>query len=51
MGKKKKPKCDLSIKVFGNELAVLDCRDLRSQAKNHYLNLAELVVKLLKVGE
>ncbi|XP_033023614.1 uncharacterized protein LOC117057008 [Lacerta agilis] len=51
MGKKKKPKCSLSIKVFGNELAVLDCGDLRSQAKLCYLNLAELVVKLLKGQE
>ncbi|XP_053220423.1 uncharacterized protein LOC128401423 isoform X1 [Podarcis raffonei] len=51
MGKKKKPKCSLSIKVFGNELAVLDCVDLRSQAKLYYLNLAELVVKLLKGQE
>ncbi|CAI5792169.1 XP_028562168.1LOW QUALITY PROTEIN: uncharacterized protein LOC114584447 [Podarcis lilfordi] len=51
MGKKKKPKCSLSIKVFGNELAVLDCGDLRSQAKLYYLNLVELVVKLLKGQE
>ncbi|XP_078237685.1 uncharacterized protein LOC144584728 [Pogona vitticeps] len=51
MGKKKKPKCDLSIKVFGNELAVLDCRELRSQAKHYYLNLADLVLKLLKGQE
>ncbi|XP_062999023.1 uncharacterized protein LOC134409950 isoform X2 [Elgaria multicarinata webbii] len=48
MGKKKKPKCGLSVKIFGNELAVLDCGDLRNQAKLYYLNLAELVVKLLK---
>ncbi|XP_061456403.1 uncharacterized protein LOC133372116 [Rhineura floridana] len=48
---KKKPKCGLSVKVFGNELAVSDCRDLRSQVKRSYLNLAELVVKLLKGQE
>ncbi|XP_044289621.1 uncharacterized protein LOC123025172 [Varanus komodoensis] len=45
---KKKPRCALSMRIFGNELVILDCGDLRSQAKHHYLNLAELMVKLLK---
>ncbi|XP_053132427.1 uncharacterized protein LOC128336575 [Hemicordylus capensis] len=51
MGKKKKPKCVLSIRIFGNELTIVDCGELRSQAKRYYLNLAELVVKLLKGQE
>ncbi|XP_060549044.1 uncharacterized protein LOC117673079 [Pantherophis guttatus] len=51
MGKKKKPKCKLSLKIFGNELMILDCGDLRSQAKHYYLNLAELTMKVLKGQE
>lgn len=42
-------KCELSMKIFGNELSFLDCEDLRKQMKHYSLNLAELAVKLLKV--
>ncbi|XP_029140489.1 LOW QUALITY PROTEIN: multidrug resistance-associated protein 1-like, partial [Protobothrops mucrosquamatus] len=48
MGKKKKPKCRVSLKIFGNELMILDCGDLRGQAKHYSLNLAELTMKVLK---
>ncbi|XP_032086906.1 uncharacterized protein LOC116517843, partial [Thamnophis elegans] len=51
MGKKKKPKCKVSLKIFGNELMILDCGDLRSQAKHYSLNLAELTMKVLKGQE
>ncbi|XP_063171149.1 uncharacterized protein LOC134505396 [Candoia aspera] len=51
MGKKQKPKCKLNIKIFGNELVILDCGNLRSQAKHYYLNLAELMMKVLKGQE
>nr|XP_041575127.1 uncharacterized protein LOC115497284 [Taeniopygia guttata] len=44
-------KCELSIKIFGNELSFLDCEDLRKQMKHYSLNLAELAVKLLKGQE
>lgn len=42
-------KCELSVKIFGNELSFLDCEDLRKQMKHYSLNLAELAVRLLKV--
>ncbi|XP_054849643.1 uncharacterized protein LOC129339063 [Eublepharis macularius] len=51
MGKRKEPKCNLSIKIFGNELLFLDCGHLRNQVKHYYLDLAELGVKLLKGQE
>ncbi|XP_070616334.1 uncharacterized protein [Erythrolamprus reginae] len=51
LGKKKKPKCQVSLKIFGNELMILDCGDVRSQAKRFYLNLAELMMKVLKGQE
>ncbi|KAL7979172.1 hypothetical protein Chor_015196 [Crotalus horridus] len=51
MGKKKKPKCRVSLKIFGNELMILDCSDLRGQAKRYSLNLAELTMKVLKGQE
>ncbi|XP_050836234.1 uncharacterized protein LOC103817726 [Serinus canaria] len=44
-------KCELSMKIFGNELSFLDCEDLRKQMKHYSLNLAELAVKLLKGQE
>ncbi|XP_050762156.1 uncharacterized protein LOC127022570 [Gymnogyps californianus] len=44
-------KCQLSMKIFGNELSFLDCEDLRKQMKHYSLNLAELAVKLLKGQE
>ncbi|XP_039239514.1 uncharacterized protein LOC113982708 [Pipra filicauda] len=44
-------KCELSMKIFGNELTFLDCEDLRKQMKHYSLNLAELAVKLLKGQE
>ncbi|XP_066186507.1 uncharacterized protein [Sylvia atricapilla] len=44
-------KCELSMKIFGNELSFLDCDDLRKQMKHYSLNLAELAVKLLKGQE
>ncbi|XP_077684889.1 uncharacterized protein LOC144271419 [Eretmochelys imbricata] len=51
MGKKKELKCELSIKIFGNELSFLDCEDIKKQVKHYSLNLAELAVKLLKGQE
>lgn len=42
-------KCELSMKIFGNELSFLNCEDLRKQMKHYSLNLAELAVRLLKV--
>lgn len=42
-------KCELSMKIFGNELSFWNCEDLRKQMKHYSLNLAELAVKLLKV--
>ncbi|KAG8145598.1 hypothetical protein E2320_012116, partial [Naja naja] len=51
MGKKKKPKCKVNLKIFGNELMILDCGDFRNQAKHYYLNLAELTMKVLKGQE
>ncbi|KAF4791976.1 hypothetical protein TURU_125831 [Turdus rufiventris] len=44
-------KCELSMKIFGNELSFLDCEDFRKQMKHYSLNLAELAVKLLKGQE
>ncbi|XP_054698985.1 uncharacterized protein LOC129213269 isoform X2 [Grus americana] len=44
-------KCELSMKIFGNELSFLDCEDLRKQMKHYSSNLAELAVKLLKGQE
>ncbi|KAK2543908.1 hypothetical protein Q9966_002757 [Columba livia] len=44
-------KCELSVKIFGNELSFLDCEDLRKQMKHYSLNLAELAVRLLKGQE
>ncbi|KAM6054404.1 uncharacterized protein VSU04_010687 [Chlamydotis macqueenii] len=49
--RKKALKCELSMKIFGNELSFLDCEDLRKQMKHYSLNLAELAVKLLKGQE
>ncbi|XP_058278614.1 uncharacterized protein LOC120759796 [Hirundo rustica] len=49
--RKEAPKCELSMKIFGNELSFLDCEDLRKQMKHYSLNLAELAVKLLKGQE
>nr|XP_042717557.1 LOW QUALITY PROTEIN: uncharacterized protein LOC101945417 [Chrysemys picta bellii] len=51
MGKKKELKCEVSIKIFGNELSFLDCEDIKKQVKHYSLNLAELAVKLLKGQE
>ncbi|RMC17771.1 hypothetical protein DUI87_05436 [Hirundo rustica rustica] len=48
--RKEAPKCELSMKIFGNELSFLDCEDLRKQMKHYSLNLAELAVKLLKLS-
>lgn len=47
--RKEAVKCELSVKIFGNELSFLDCEDLRKQMKYYSLNLAELAVRLLKV--
>ncbi|XP_061847955.1 uncharacterized protein LOC133625092 [Colius striatus] len=44
-------KCELSMKIFGNELSFFDCEDLRKQMKHYSLNVAELAVKLLKGQE
>lgn len=44
-----RPKCLVSVKVFGNELSVFTCEDLYSQIDQLSLNVAGLAVKLLKV--
>ncbi|XP_033921269.1 uncharacterized protein [Melopsittacus undulatus] len=44
-------KCELSMKIFGNELSFWNCEDLRKQMKHYSLSLAELAVKLLKGQE
>ncbi|XP_050569866.1 uncharacterized protein LOC118249263 [Cygnus atratus] len=49
--RKEEMKCELSMKIFGNEVSFLDCEDLRKQMKHYSLNLAELAVKLLKGQE
>nr|XP_047909692.1 uncharacterized protein LOC106041217 isoform X1 [Anser cygnoides] len=49
--RKEEMKCELSVKIFGNEVSFLDCEDLRKQMKHYSLNLAELAVKLLKGQE
>ncbi|XP_074867207.1 uncharacterized protein LOC142021855 [Carettochelys insculpta] len=51
MGKKKEMKCELSIKVFGNEVSFLDCEGIKKQVKHYSLSVAELAVKLLKRQE
>lgn len=47
--RKEMMKCELSMKIFGNELSFLDCEDLRKQMKYYSLTLAELAVRLMKV--
>ncbi|XP_031801299.1 uncharacterized protein LOC100916970 [Sarcophilus harrisii] len=49
--KRRHLKCDLSLKIFGNELSFVDCGTMRSHMKRYSLNLAELTVKLLKGQE
>ncbi|XP_057263855.1 uncharacterized protein LOC130598454 [Pezoporus wallicus] len=44
-------KCELSVKIFGNELSFWNCEDLRKKRKHYSLNLAALAVKLLKGQE
>ncbi|XP_038618739.1 uncharacterized protein LOC119942156 [Tachyglossus aculeatus] len=52
LGKKKAALlCELSVKVFGHELSLLDCGDPRSHLKRYSLHLAELTVRLLKGQE
>ncbi|XP_075755429.1 uncharacterized protein LOC102446612 isoform X2 [Pelodiscus sinensis] len=48
---KKELKCKLSMKIFGNELSILDCKDIKKQLKHYSLSVAELAVKLLKGQE
>ncbi|XP_062444584.1 uncharacterized protein LOC134147453 [Rhea pennata] len=51
MVRKKELKCELSVKIFGNEFRFLDCADSRKQMKHYFLSLSELAVKLLKGQE
>lgn len=44
-----RPKCLVSVKVFGHELSVLTCQDLYEQVERLSLSVAGLAVKLLKV--
>ncbi|XP_068456308.1 uncharacterized protein [Clinocottus analis] len=46
-----RPKCRLSVKVFGNELSVFTCEDLYSQMDRLSLSMAGLAVQLLKGQE
>lgn len=41
--------CELSVKVFGNELSTVNCRAMQNHVKHRSLNLAELAAELLKV--
>uniref|UniRef100_A0A6I8P492 Vitellogenin domain-containing protein n=1 Tax=Ornithorhynchus anatinus TaxID=9258 RepID=A0A6I8P492_ORNAN len=52
LGKKKAALlCELSMKVFGHELSLVDCGDPRGHLKRYSLHLAELTVRLLKGQE
>ncbi|XP_042777267.1 uncharacterized protein LOC122209464 [Panthera leo] len=44
-------RCELSVKVFGHELSVMNCGVLGSRMSRQSLSLAELAVKLLKGQE
>lgn len=44
-----RPKCWMSVKVFGNELSVFTCDDLYQGVDQLPLSMAGLAVKLLKV--
>ncbi|XP_026169161.1 uncharacterized protein LOC113134139 [Mastacembelus armatus] len=46
-----KPRCWVSVKVFGNELSVFTCEDLNNQVNRLSLSMAGLAVKLLKGHE
>ncbi|KAI5184096.1 Kinesin-Like Protein Kif17, partial [Manis pentadactyla] len=43
--------CELSVKVFGNELSTVNCRAMQNHVKHRSLNLAELAAELLKGQE
>lgn len=43
--------CELSMKVFGNELSAVNCRAMRNHVKHRSLNLAKLAAELLKVPQ
>lgn len=45
----KRPRCWVSVKVFGNELSVFTCDDVYHRANQASLSIAGLAVKLLKV--
>ncbi|XP_049495320.1 uncharacterized protein LOC125928630 [Panthera uncia] len=44
-------RCELSVKVFGHELSVMNCGVMGSRMSRQSLSLAELAVKLLKGQE
>ena len=44
-----RPRCWVSVKVFGNELSVFTCDDLLAQLNQLSLTVAGLAVRLLKV--
>lgn len=46
-----RPKCLVSVKVFGHELSVFTCQDLYQQVERLSLSVAGLAVKLLKVQQ
>ncbi|XP_023191574.1 uncharacterized protein LOC102233917 isoform X3 [Xiphophorus maculatus] len=46
-----RPRCRVSVKIFGNELSVFTCDDVRDQIHQGSLSLAGLAVKLLKGHE
>ncbi|TDH06001.1 hypothetical protein EPR50_G00128340 [Perca flavescens] len=46
-----RPKCWVSVKVFGNELSLFTCKDLYNQIDQMSLSVAGLTVKLLKGHE
>ncbi|XP_032387729.1 apolipophorins [Etheostoma spectabile] len=46
-----RPKCWVSVKVFGNEISLFTCKDLYNQIDQLSLSMAGLAVKLLKGHE
>ncbi|XP_014902708.1 apolipophorins isoform X1 [Poecilia latipinna] len=46
-----KPRCRVSVQIFGNELSVFTCDDVSDQIHQGSLSLAGLAVKLLKGHE
>lgn len=46
-----RPRCLVSVRVFGHELSVFTCHDVYEQLERQSLSVAGLAVKLLKVQQ